>query len=112
MWDFEYNDTLNSSDTLNVTQFYYTVHTSNCGMCPTTTSFTSAKCNVTMSDLLAGTCNVTVITQVMQCGITTEITSEQYSVHLINDIHEVVTGTFAGTLHILHYMLIMLIDCH
>jgi hypothetical protein len=40
-----------------------------------------------------------VIAQVMLCGITTQAISEQYSVHLINDnIHEVVTGTFAGTL--------------
>jgi hypothetical protein len=80
-------------------------------MCQTTSS-TSATCNATASDLLASTCNVTVIAHAMQCGIRTEVTSEQYSVHLINDIHEVVTGTFAGTLHILHYMLIMLIDCH
>ena len=80
-WDLEYNDTLNSNDTLNT--IHYTINTSNCGMCPTTTLPTSATCDVTTSDLLAGMCNVTVIAHVMVCGITTEATSEQYSVHLI-----------------------------
>ena len=84
MWDIEYNGILNNSDILNVTQLYYTINTSNCGMCPTTTSSTSATCNLTTSDLLAGTCNVTVIVHDMVCGITTEGTSEQYSVRLIN----------------------------
>ena len=87
-WDLEYNETLNSSGTLkfNMTQlYYYTINTSNCGMCPTSTfnltSSTSATCNVTMSDLLAGTCNVTVVVHIMECDITTET---QHSVRLMN----------------------------
>ena len=83
MWDVEYNDILNSSDTLNLTQLDYTVNTSNCDMCPPTTSSTSVTCNLTVSDLLAGMCNVTVIAHVTVCGNTTEVTSEEYSVHLI-----------------------------
>jgi hypothetical protein len=76
-----------------VTQFYYnTVNTSNCGTCQTTTSSTSATCNLTASDLLAGTCNVTVIVHVIGCDNTT---SEQYSVHLINGKihHELIRAT-------------------
>ena len=98
-WDLEYNDTctLNSSDPLNMTQLdYYTINTSNCGMCPTTTSSTSVTCNLTMSDLLAGmyTCNITVIVHAMVCGITSNATSEQYSVHLMNGevYHELTRG--------------------
>ena len=83
MWDIEYNGILNSSDVLNLTQLY-TINTSNCGMCPITTSSTSATCNLMVSDLLAGMCNVTVIAQVIECGITTEATSDEYSVHLMN----------------------------
>ena len=79
-WDVEYNDILNSSGTLNL---IYTVNTSNCGMCPSTTSSTSVTCNLTASDLLAGMCNVIVIVHIMVCGITTEVTSEEYSVRLI-----------------------------
>ena len=88
-WDVEYNGILNSSDTLFVTQqLYYNniIDTSNCGMCPNTTSSTSATCNLTASDLSAGMtlCNVTVIAQVIECGITTEATtSEEYLVHSI-----------------------------
>ena len=100
-WDLVYNDTLNSSDTLNMTQlesdYNYTINTSNCGMCPTTctTSSTSATCNVTMSDLLAGTCNVTVVVHAVVCGITTEATSEEYSVRLMNGeiYHELIRAT-------------------
>ena len=82
-WDVEYNGILKCSDTLNLTQIYYTVNTSNCGMCPPATSSTSLTCNLTASDLLAGICNVTVIVHVTVCGNTTEATSEEYSVHLI-----------------------------
>ena len=84
-WDVEYNGILKCSDTLNLTQIYYTVNTSNCGMCPPTTSSTSVTCNLTTRDLLsAGTCNVTVVVHAMVCGITMEATSEEYSVRLIN----------------------------
>ena len=83
-WDVEYNDILKCSDTLNLTQLYYTVNASNCGMCPPATSSTSVTCNLIVSDLLAGMCNVTVIAHIMVCGNTTEVTSEEYSVHLIN----------------------------
>ena len=80
-WDVEYNDILNCSGTLNLT---YTVNTSNCGMCPPTTSLiSSVTCNLTVSDLLAGMCNATVIVHVTVCGNTTEVTSEEYSVRLI-----------------------------
>ena len=81
-WDLEYNCTLNSSGTLNTTN--YTINTSNCGMCPNATSSTFAMCNVITSDLLDDTCNVTVVVHAMVCGIATEATSEQYSVRLIN----------------------------
>ena len=82
-WDLEHNGILNSNDPLNT--IYYTINTSNCGMCPTTTSSTSVTCNLTTRDLLsAGTCNVTVVVHAMVCGITMEATSEEYSVRLIN----------------------------
>ena len=84
-WDLEHNDTLNNNSTLNVTQVYNVI-TSNCGMCPTTTSSTSALCNLTVSNLLAGTCNVTVTVQVMECGITRNATSKQYTVNLSGEI--------------------------
>lgn len=89
-WDIEYDGILYSSDTLNMTQqllYYYnnyTVNTSNCGICPPTTSSTSVTCNLTVSDLVAGMCNVTVIARVIECDITTNATSEQHSVRLIN----------------------------
>ena len=84
MWDLEYNDILNNNDTLNVTQLY-TVNTSNCGMCPITTPFTSALCNLTVTSPLAdNTCTVTVIAKVMECGITTNATSKQFSMNLNN----------------------------
>ena len=82
-WDLEYNGILNSNDPLNT--IYYTINTSNCGMCPPATSSTSAICNLTPSDLLsADTCNITVVVHAMACGITMEATSEEYSVRLIN----------------------------
>ena len=99
-WDLQYNEILNSSGTLNTT--HYTINTLNCGMCPTTTSSTSETCNLTTSDLLAGTCNVIVIAHVMVCGITSNTTSQQCSLHLMNGeiYHELTRAIY---MHLSYY---------
>ena len=67
-----------SNDTLNVTQVYnILLNTSNCGMCPTTTTSNFIMCNLTESNVQLDVCTVSVIIQdIMECDIIKNVTGE------------------------------------